>query len=86
MEACGFSENFLTFLYLYLKRQKQYVNMNNIRSIFQILLSSVAQGSILGALLFNIFINDLLYFIRDTQLLNFVITTQLEPLEIVLMT
>ena len=55
-----------TFLYLYLKRQKQSVNINNICSIFQIILSSVAQGSILGALPFNIFINDLFYFMRHT--------------------
>ena len=71
-EAYGFREDFLTFLYSYLKRRKQSVNINNVHSMFQILLSGVPQGSILGTLLFNIFMNDLFYFIKDAQLLNFV--------------
>ena len=71
MEAYDFSENFLNFLYSYLKRQKQSVNINNIHSILQILLCRVPQGSILGPLVFNIFISDLFYFIKDAQLLSF---------------
>ena len=71
MEAYGYSEDFLTFLYSYLNRQKQYVNISNVDSMFQILLSGVPQGSILGPLHFNIFINDQFYFRKDAQLLNF---------------
>ena len=71
MDAYGFSENALTFFFSYLKRRKQSVQINNIYSIFQLLLSVVPQGSILGPILFNLFINDLLMYIKNTDLHNF---------------
>ena len=64
MHAYSFSKNSLVLFYSYLKIKKQNFRISNI----QILLSDVAQGSILGSILFSIFIND---FSFGYQVLNY---------------
>ena len=61
----------MTFIRSYLKRRKQNMKIDNIFSSFQTLLSGVPQGSILGLVLFNIFLNDLLTVPKKSQLYNF---------------
>ena len=71
LHAYGYSEKAMTFIYSYLKMRKQNVKIDNIFRSSQTLLSGVRQGSILGAILLNIFLNDLLTVLKTSQLYNF---------------
>ena len=71
LHAYGFSFETLTFLNSYLRNRKQCVKINNICSDFLKILSGVPQGSILGPILFNIFLNDLFLCLKKTDLHNF---------------
>ena len=71
MQAYGFSSESLTFFYSYLKRRKQSIKRNSTHSVFQLLLSDIPQGSTLGLILFNIFINNLFYRVKESELQNF---------------
>ena len=55
----------------YLSGRKQQIKLNNIVSSWSVIKKGVPQGSILGPLLFNVFINDIFYFIEHGTLYNY---------------
>ena len=71
LHAYGFNKKAFTFLYSCLKRREQSAKINDTESFFQILLSGVQRGSILGPFLLNLFINDLLFFFKEAELASF---------------
>ena len=66
-----FNKKALTFLYSSLTRRKQTVKINDTESSFQIVLSGITQGSILGPFLLKLFINDFFFFIKEAELAKF---------------
>ena len=61
LEKYGIRGNPLKLLQSYLTNRKQYVAINNEQSSLLTLSSGIPQGSTLGPILFNIFINDIAY-------------------------
>ena len=61
LKAYGLDSNSVAFMKSYLKNRPQRCKINNSFSEWGKVLNSVPQGSILGPLLFNIFLNDIFF-------------------------
>ena len=71
LQAYGHDTNSLRFIFDYLSSRKQRTKMGSTYSNWSKILRVIPQGSILGPLLFNIFINDIFFFIEKSEICNF---------------
>ena len=73
LDAYGFEKEALSLIiYPCLKSKKQSVRINNVYGTFLEPISGVPQVSVFGALHFNIFLNDLYFFITKALLCNYI--------------
>ena len=71
LNACGFSFNAIKLVQNYFWKWFQTVNVNNSFSEWCKIRLAVPRRSIIGSLLFNIFINDIFHFIQEPYTCNF---------------
>ena len=71
LEAYGFDHASLAYIYSYLSGRKHRTKVNNSFSEWSNIQSGIPQGSILGPLLFNIYINDIFFFVNEDNLANY---------------
>ena len=71
LDAYGLGERSLEFLFHYLNDRIQRCKVSSFHSVWLDIQTGVPQGSVLGLLLVNIFINDLFFVTQECHICNF---------------
>ena len=84
LEAYDFDHSSLSYIYIYLSDRKQRTKINNTFSKWPDIKFGVPQGSIVGPLLLNMYLNDLLYLAESMESLTMLTIILRMPLQLIL--
>ena len=71
LDAYGFHSSTLRILHDYLSQRSQRVKIDNSMSAWTLIKKGVPQGSVLGPVLFNLFLNDIFHFVKYCSIYNY---------------
>ena len=70
-KAYGVLDQAINIIKSYFSDREQHVRIGNVHSSWKTTIRGVSQSSVIGPIFFNVFINDIFYFIKRARLTNY---------------